>query len=553
MGVSTLWKFRWLVAANLYLVSPVLLYEFRPGEGGAAKSAFFSLLASVLWLLMVQLLVRRVWITHAVLFPLYLVVFMDLYVITNYHTRLGSTMLLTIVENFSDARAFLESDGKRIFTGLSLLFFGYGFVLWRIRELEIKTPRWASMAPLCAAGGLYFMAYRHGGSWAIVVLNDHDSPFGVVSQSFLAKSIYDEELVEKERAKAFHFGATRAVSPVDPEIHVLVIGESARRHNWSLYGYERQTNPELSKLENLIVFEDVLTQVAQTQISVPLIITRGSLANPKANAGEKSIVSVFGEVGFKTYWLSTQQRETAMASISRYTNEAEYVRFFEHRHDMVLVDSVKEIVNGSAAGQKMFFLLHTLGSHFNLSSRYPRSFAKFRDGADSSFLSTSAALTQAELIGAYDNTILYTDHVLSELVQLLRSRPGIKSLLYVPDHGDNLRDDSRELFGHGHSNEYDLPIPMLFWYSDEFAARYPEKVASARANVKRRLNTRNVFYSLVDMAGITLADPEIERFSVFGTKLADFQRIVNGYPKPFDFDEWMQRTNTRIPRVSPPN
>lgn len=549
-----MWKFRWLAVLNAYLVSPVLIYEFQPGEGGAAKTAIFSLLASVLWLLMVQLLVRRVWIVHAALFPLYLVVFVDLYIIASYHTRLGSTMLLTIVENISDARDFLESDGKRILSRMIVFLAGYGYSLWRIRRLEVPAPRWAPLAPLGAAAGLYVMAYRHGGSWAIVVLNDHDSPFGVVSQSFLAKSIYDGELVERDRARSFRFGATRAEAPADPEIFVLVIGESARRHNWSLYGYGRETNPNLSKLQNLVVFQDVITQVAQTQVSVPLIITRGSIAEPQRNAGEKSVISVFGEVGFKTFWLSTQQRETAMASISRYTNEAEVVRFLEHRHDIVLVDAVREILGGHGSAPKMFFLLHTLGSHFNLSSRYPPSFAQFPDGQSSSILGgTSAALTHKELIGAYDNTILYTDYVLSELIRVLDKQPGIKSMLFIPDHGDNLRDDSRDLFGHAHGNEYDLPIPMLFWYSNEYAARYPQKIANARANAKRRLNTRAVFYSLTDMAGICLPDPDVERLSVFSSGLTDIKRIALGYPKAFDFDEWMERTHTEIPKVLPPN
>jgi glucan phosphoethanolaminetransferase (alkaline phosphatase superfamily) len=462
-------------------------------------------------------------------------------------------MLLTIVENFADARAFLESDLKRIMTGLVPLLVGYGYGLWRIRDLRITTPWWAAFAPLAAAVAVYLVVLRYVGSWDVVLLNDHDSPFGLAAQGYVATGIYEKESIERDLAKSFHFGAERPSAPADPEIYVLVIGESARRHNWSLYGYPRDTNPRLSKTDNLIIFQDVVTQVAQTQVSVPLIIARGSIADPQRNRGEKSIVSVFGEVGFKTFWFSTQERETAMAAISRYSNEADSVRFLEHEYDKVLVDSLRDVLSSHGAAPKMFFLLHTLGSHFNLSSRYPPPFAAFPDGRGSSILGgTSASLTHAELIGAYDNTILYTDFVLSDIIETLRGRPGIKAMFYIPDHGDNLRDDARNLFGHAHSNEYDLPIATLFWYSTEYAQRYPDKIANARANAARRLTTRTVFYSLTDMADISLADPDVARLSVFSADLKDVKRIVFGYPTPFDFDEWMERTNMQIPKVVPP-
>src|SRR5262245_50097022 len=91
---------------NAYLMAPVLLFELRLRD----KAVLFTLSSSVLCLATVQLFARRIWITHAVLFPLYLVVGVDLYVITNYGTRLASTMILTIVENIGDAKDFMQGD-----------------------------------------------------------------------------------------------------------------------------------------------------------------------------------------------------------------------------------------------------------------------------------------------------------------------------------------------------------------------------------------------------------------------------------------------------------
>jgi glucan phosphoethanolaminetransferase (alkaline phosphatase superfamily) len=550
------WRWRWVLLMNAFLMTPVFYYELRLGEGGPDKTVLFTLSASVLWLLVVQLFARRIWITHAVMFPLYLAVGIDLYIISQYRTRLASNMILTIVENFGDAHDFIESDFQRVATSLVFLLVGYAYCLWKIRDLVVMVPRIAALVPLGAVAVVYLGALHYAGEWNIVLLNDRNSPFGIFSQMYLTRTLHQQELRAREQSKSFRFGATRPTGPAEPETYVLVVGESARRHNWSLYGYARETNPRLSKIEDLIVFRDVITQVAQTQVSVPLIITRGTIVDQHRTATERSVLSLFHEVGFRTHWISTQQRETGMAAISRYTSEADVVRFFEHRYDIAVVDAIKSMLAspGGSDNKKMFFLAHTLGSHFNLTSRYPPEYAVFPDGRKSALVpGASAWSNHAELINAYDNTILYTDYVLSELIALLRQRPGIKALLYVPDHGDNLRDDARKLFGHAHSNEYDVPIPMLFWYSEEYARRFPDKIANARKNATLPFNTRAIFYSLTDMAGISLNDPDLSHLSVFSPEVVGVKRIVFGQPKPFDFDEWLARTGTTIPTVSPPN
>ena len=531
-----MWKWRWVFLMNIYLISPVVVYELRNG-GKPDKSALFALAASVLWLLLVQLFSRRFWLTHALMFPLYLVTGIDLYVIFNYQTRLTPTMIMIIAGNLEDARSFLSTDLTQVVVSSALVLAGYAYALWSVRRLRVTIPRAAAIVPLLGLLVVYAGVFRYFGSWPVVMLHDQNSPFGVVPQAYLTFSLHQQEVEAGERSKNFRFGAVRPKAADQPEVFVLVVGESARRHNWSLYGYPRDTNPRLENTDNLVVFRDVIAQVAQTQVSVPLILTRGTIEEPGRRSAERSIVSLFHEVGFHTYWLSTQQREIAMAAISRYANEADVERFFERRHDVVLADTVNEILGkNDPADKKAFFLLHSLGSHFNLSSRYPREFAKFPDGADSLLSGTSAGLTHEELIGAYDNTILYTDYFLSQVIEVLKKRGGISAVLYIPDHGDNLRDDSRGLFGHAHSNEYDLPIPMLFWYSNEYARRYPEKVDAARANADHRLNTRSVFYSMADVAGITLEDPDLARLSVVSANFTGVKRMVLGQNRVFDFD-----------------
>jgi glucan phosphoethanolaminetransferase (alkaline phosphatase superfamily) len=549
------WKWRWLLLMNAFLVSPVFVYELRPFAGGPDKTILFTLGASVLWLLTVQLFARRIWIAHAVMFPLYVVVATDLYVIAHYQTRLASSMILIIFENLEDARGFLSAHLPSVLGTALALLAGYALCMWKIRGLRVTVPRISLVAPLVAVALVYAGVHHVVTWWMFVAANDRNSPFGIVSQSIVTRKLYQDALREGDLAKSFHFGATRAEAPKGPELYVLVVGESSRPHNWGLYGYGRDTNPELSRTDNLVVFRDVVTQAAVTRMSVPLILTRGSIEDEQRSLREKSIVSVFHEAGFATHWLSTQQRDPFTGAINRYPKEADSARFFERRHDGVLVGALEELLaERGAREKKMFVVLHTLGSHFTLTSRYPRSYAVFPDGLESSFLpdGNSGWTDRQHLVNAYDNTIVYTDHVLAELISVLQKRPGLKGLFYVSDHGDNLRDDARDLFGHYHNNEYDLPIPMLFWYSHEYAQKYPRKLAAARANASRPLNTRAVFYSLTDLAGIGLDDANVSKLSVFSRGLTDVRRITLGVPKNFDFDDWAARNKIKVPGSTPP-
>jgi heptose-I-phosphate ethanolaminephosphotransferase len=530
-AVGWVWRWRWLLVMNAFLISPVFLYEFRIGEGGPDKTILFLLAGSVLWLLFAQLIGRRIWIAHALMFPLYLAVATDIYVITHYHTRLSSSMLLTVFENLEDASEYLQTHYKAMATVLSTMLAGYALCMVKIRRLRVTTPRFAPLLPLGALLAVY-LGIHHliGGWWILVLTGDRNSPFGIFPQSVATVMLYREALQDARRAQGFSFGASRAAVPSEPETYVLVIGESSRAMSWQLYGHSRKTNPRLTRMSDLIVFRDVITQAAVTRVSVPLILTRGTIEDQERTARERSIVTAFHEAGFRTSWISTQQRDPTTGAINRYPREADASRFFDRRPDTVVVDTLKEML-GEATTDKQFFVIHTLGSHFNYPSRYPREFDIFPDD--------DARLNDKErTVNAYDNTIVYTDHVLAELIDVLRARPGIKALLYISDHGENLRDDERNLFGHYLNNEYDLPVPMLFWYSGEFAQRFPGKVIAAQGSALQPLNTRVVFHSLLDMAGITVHDETTARLSVFSPQLKSYARMVQGEPRPFDFDRW---------------
>lgn len=536
---KSLWRWRWAIALNAFLLSPLFLYELNVGQGGPDKTLLFLLPASVLWLLAVQVGLRRLWLSHAVLAPFYLFVAADLYVIVEYQTRLSSSMLLVIIENIADARSYLKDNVTSVFGALGVLAAFYVLGLRGVRHLQLQARRLSRVSALGALVLLYGgVNFRVGGPLSLLG-HDRSSPFGVIPQGFLAYSVYRHSMRQAEQARSFVFGATRTEGPSEAETYVLVIGESSRRDHWGIYGYSRNTTPHLIATENVVKFDDVLSQASVTNVSVPLILTRGTIVESSRTASEKSIVSVFREIGFRTYWLSTQQRDPFTGAINRYSGEAQTERFYERRQDGVLVKAIREtLAENASKNAKLFFVVHTMGSHFTYASRYPKGFSVFdtRDPALSS---------RERLVNAYDNTILYTDYILSEIIRVLRERPGRSALWYVSDHGENLKEDSRNLYGHFYNNEFDIPIPMLFWYSREFAAGNAAKVSALLENAGKPLNTRAVFYSLVDMAGIHLPDSALPRLSVFSPAIQKIRRMCTSNPGVTDFDQWLEQRGLR--------
>ncbi|MDB4997603.1 MAG: sulfatase [Myxococcaceae bacterium] len=536
-----LWPIRWALLANAYLLSPLALsHLLLPHSDVPLTLVLFTILASVLWLAVFQLvLFRRLWLAHAILFPFYLIVAIDLFVLINYKTRFSASIISVILENLPDAGEYIQSNLRSMLLTTALVLSFFTLCIVKMRGLVVAPPRWMKIASVAGLVVVYATVRITSKDFVHLASHDRNTPFGVFPQGYIAYTVYAEVLDQARRTKDFKFGAERSAPPPEPEVYVLILGESSRPHDWGIYGYPRDTTPHLRSEQNLVVFRDVVSQASFTKASVPLVITRAHAADQDRAGHEKSIVSVFREVGFRTYWLSTQTRDPFTGAINRYSGEADDQTFVERQHDEALLGMTQAALDDTrATGGKKFLVIHMMGSHFTYTNRYPPPFAVFPD--------QGAGLTERDVLrNSYDNTIVYTDHVLSEIFQKLKRVPGMAAALYVSDHGDNIKDDDRQLFGHFHSNEFDLPVPMLFWFSDAYAQRFPAKVAAARSAVSAPLSTRTVFYSLADLAGVHVRGPTQEpdaegALSVFSPDRQAMPRLVVQESGTIDYDAWLR-------------
>ncbi|MDR0824984.1 MAG: lipid A phosphoethanolamine transferase [Prevotella sp.] len=306
-------------------------------------------------------------------------------------------------------------------------------------------------------------------------------------------------------SKDFTFEAKKDTIAKQREIYTLVIGESSRAENWSLYGYERKTTPLLEQKKGLVFFNDAITQSNTTHKSVSIMMSAASAENYNIIYGQKSVIEAFKEIGFTTVFLSNQGANKTFTQY--FAEDAHYYRNIRSRrndgkiidnYDDVLLPIFKHCID-SIPGN-LFIILHTYGSHFNYKDRYPKEFSKFKPDN----VTEITRKMKEKLVNAYDNSILYTDDFLSRITDILENSGSCSSLLFASDHGEDILDDGRMKFLHASPNPtfYQLRIPMLIWFSSNYQMNFQQKYEAAKSNQLKPVSTNAIFHTLLDIASI---------------------------------------------------
>ena len=250
----------------------------------------------------------------------------------------------------------------------------------------------------------------------------------------------------QESVANFRFNARPTHGSDLHEVYVLVIGETARSENFQLYGYRRPTNPELAQTPGLIVFHGVRSQSNTTHKSVPMLLSAATAEDHDRLYREKGIIAAFREAGFYTVFLSNQQpNHSYIDFLGCEANEHLFIREVGYKGGRQEGDDAAALTSDgrllpffrralSGKHRKMLVVLHMYGSHFNYRDRYPQSRARFLPDTPTE----AKAENRRQLVNAYDNTILQTDHILAAVISSLRGERCVSALLYTSDHGENI-------------------------------------------------------------------------------------------------------------------
>ena len=273
----------------------------------------------------------------------------------------------------------------------------------------------------------------------------------------------------------------------EKETHILIVGEATTTNKMSLYGYHRETNPLLKSLgSELAIFKNVqATSPAVTDVNVPRILTLAEQGNPDKSLLKTSILKIMGQAGYRTYWLSNQgsigHKITIITAIGM---SADRKAFTSTANKYNLDDRVFPVLDKFLADEstdKKFIIIHINGAHNTYSMRYPEEFNKFKSTNDIKKKKFHNKKNLA-LINEYDNAILYNDYIVYEILQKLKKQPGLKTLVYVPDHGEEVFENLNRM-GHGGSIPTSgiYQIPLLMWFGEEYRNKFKFDINENRA------------------------------------------------------------------------
>ena len=271
-------------------------------------------------------------------------------------------------------------------------------------------------------------------------------------------------------------------------VAVLVIGESARSSNFSLYGYEKNTNPLLSEIENVHHYK------AESCATYTTAGIKCILDYKNTNKLYEILPNYLFRNDVEVIWKTTNWGEPTV-TIKNFQNKEDLRKMYTGErdgYDEILLNGLREEIQTSDKN-KILIVLHTSTSHGpTYYKKYPQEFNKFTPECKSVEL---ANCTQEELINAYDNTILYTDYLLATLIEELKQLEEYNSsMIFISDHGESLGESN--LYMHGIpvsiAPKEQLEIPFIVWLSDD----------SKKLKDNQEYSQHNVFHSILDFLAI---------------------------------------------------
>jgi lipid A ethanolaminephosphotransferase len=295
---------------------------------------------------------------------------------------------------------------------------------------------------------------------------------------------------------------TAAVSD-KPLVLFLVVGETARAANFQLGGYERATNPELAGRTDLVYFDHATSCGTSTAISVPCMFSHLPRVRFDVEQADRytNLLDSVVKGGFAVEWRDNNagcKGVCARVVQTAYRGEADSVHCpNSYCYDEVMLTDLAARLE--TLKQDTVVIFHTIGSHGPAySERYPPQFERFKPACRSNELQRCSA---AEVVNAYDNSILYTDHVLAQQIDLLQANASRfdSVLLYASDHGESLGEQGIYLHGlpYSFAPRVQKEVPMLLWASQGYVERTGLSMSCVKARSHDAVSHDNLYHTVL--------------------------------------------------------
>lgn len=297
------------------------------------------------------------------------------------------------------------------------------------------------------------------------------------------------------------------------QTYVFIIGESLTRNHMSIYGYHRNTTPELNRYKDeLVVFDNVISSHTQTQPSLRLALTQANAKNKISVFDALSIVDIANKAGFKTWWISNQQPlRSTISSIANMADNAHFISNDYHgvtvrRFDGYMLPHIENAISDKAEKKAIF--IHMMGSHLQYDNRVPEEFMVFGDSNVNAY-TDEVSTRELKYINSYDNSVLYTDWVVAQIIKALKENKntGLSGLLLFSDHGEEVF-DSMEFVGHRPDSISPsmIEIPFITWTSKVYREERAKLISTMQENSSNPFMLDNAYLTMASFMGLQSED-----------------------------------------------
>ena len=506
--VSSTWI---LILAALYIVifGNVAFFRSYLEVYGSAPSALAHMLSVAVLLLAVLLVVLSLVCWPGIQKPLLTLLFfmtaMTAYFMDTYNVVIDGEMISNLLA--TDAREVSDLISLRMMAYLFVLGIVPSILVWML-DVRRERPVRAVMNRLALAGcslvvavglivssGAFYSSYLRENR----ALRYFSNPLTPLYS--LYKAVKPAPGFGSRVLNTIGIDAEIPETDVSRELVVMVVGETARADRFSLNGYGRDTNPELSRLD-VVSFSNVMSCGTTTLVSLPCMFSiqgHADFDRAEFDASENAL-DVLKRAGVNVLWRDNNSSSKGVAvRVPQQDFRSPDVNpdcDVECR-DEGMLSGLREFVDGNPEGD-ILIVLHQMGSHGPAYyRRYPSSFDRFQPGCESTMLDQCQ---QSEIENSYDNSILYTDHFLASVIDFLKGYdPSFETVMfYISDHGESLGESGVYLHGYPYliAPDEQIRVPMIMWFGKNY---YDADPASVRAISSTPLSHDNIFHTLLGL------------------------------------------------------
>ena len=306
-----------------------------------------------------------------------------------------------------------------------------------------------------------------------------------------------------------------------PTLMIFLVGETARSQNYELNGYDRPTN-KYTKEQGIISFQHVKSCGTSTAVSVPCmfsIFTRDNYSRRKAD-NQDDWLDIMKRAGIGLFWIENDGGDKKVAkSIKKMTIDRSRVDNMcngQTCFDSAMLENFEKNIDNMKGNRVL--LMHLIGSHGpTYFQRYPENMKEFKPDCPRSDIQNCS---KEQIVNSYDNTILYTDFFISQIIKKLQ-KLGDKyntALFYISDHGESLGENGIYLHGLPYSiaPKQQTTVPMMVWMSPDFVkAKSVDQECLKNDSQNKSYSQGNVFHSMLGIMDIQtkVYDPNMDLFA----------------------------------------